>query len=100
MNSTNKLPEEHIDQATMDLIQCAYPHGIPDAHYSTLLAILIANMSIRTLSSVIANIRGGHYSTYMGEVGNAMRFVPDPRVKATVIEKLLECGYQTWLGKE
>ena len=99
MNSDGSLPAAQAHQPTVHLIQCAYPQGIPDAHYHTLLSILIADMSIRALSSVIAFIRGGYYSTYMGEVGNAKRYEPDPRVKATVMEKLNNCGYQAWLSE-
>ena len=100
MDSEMNLPKRYADQATVDMIQCAYPLGIPDAHYHTLLSILISDMSIRVLASVIARIRGGHYSTYVGEVGNATRYEPDSRVKATVMAKLNSCGYQAWLIEE
>lgn len=95
LNINNGLLEEYVHKETVELIQCAYPLGIPDAHYHTLLSILIADRSIRVLSSIIAHIRGGHYSIYMGEVGNATRYKPDPDIRETVMKKLIACGYKT-----
>lgn len=92
----NNLPEESIHQPTVDLINCAYPLGIPNAHYLTLLSILEKDMSIRVLASVIAHLRGGHYSIYMVDVMESMNFRPDNRVVNTIMEKLLQCGYEEW----
>lgn len=93
MNLYDELPDEDVDEMTVELVMCAYPYGIPDAHYKTLLSILKPSRSIRSLASVVARVRGGHYTTYMGEVGNAERYEPDSRVRETVMQKLKSCGF-------
>jgi|APSaa5957512622_1039677.scaffolds.fasta_scaffold237665_1 hypothetical protein len=94
---SDKIPQMNVHQPTVDLILCAYPEGIPNAHYLTLLSILAKDMSIRVLAAVIAHIRGGHYAVYMTDVVEAKRYTPAPGVAVTVKNKLLECGYEDWL---
>jgi hypothetical protein len=89
--------EEFEGLSTWVLIKCMYPREIPDEQYKTLLHILARSMSIRAVSSVIAYIKGGDYPLYMGEASIAMIYEPDPEIEAEVIQKLLHCGYETWL---
>ena len=95
MTKNNQNPTFH--KPTVDLIMCAYPEGIPDAHYLTLLSILGQGASIRVLAEAIAHIRNGNYSIYMNDVVSALRFEPKPEVASTVQEKLNACGFQSWL---
>jgi hypothetical protein len=97
MDFDNSLPETEAHKPTVELILCAYPHGIPNVHYLTLLSILEKDMSIRALAGVIARIRGGHYSVYMNDVVEAKRFSPDEGVLNTVMDKLMSCGYTKWV---
>jgi len=94
---SNENPNTSVHKPTVQLIMCAYPLGIPNVHYLTLLSILIEEMSIRALASVIAHIRGGHYSVYMNDVVEAKNFVPNENVASLVKDKLLNCGYEEWL---
>lgn len=97
MNTDNKLPDTNVHEPTVKLINCAYPHGIPEVHYMTLLSILAKDMSIRVLASVIAHLRGGHYSTYMSDVIAAISYTPDSQFLINIKEKLINCGYEEWL---
>jgi hypothetical protein len=98
VNLDNNFPDESVHAPTVQLVNCAYPMGIPHAHYMTLLSILIKDMSIRVLAAVIAHIRGGHYSVYVGEVATAKQYIPDEQVASTVKQKLINCGYESWLS--
>jgi hypothetical protein len=94
---TNNKPDTSVHEPTVQLINCAYPIGIPDAHYMTMLSLLMQDMSIRVLASVIAHIRGGHYTVYMNDTIAAKNFIPNPDVLVTVKNKLTNCGYEQWL---
>jgi hypothetical protein len=93
----SQLPDTNVHAPSVKLIRCAYPHGIPHAHYMTLLSILAKEMSIRVLPSVIAHVRGGHYSIYMNDVIESMHYTPTDEEFAIVMEKLIACGYEVWL---
>lgn len=93
----HNLPDTNVYEPTANLIRCAYPHGIPHAHYMTLLSILTEDTSIRVLASVIAAIRGGHYTVYMNDVVEAKKYERDDGVYHLVKEKLMACGYEEWL---
>jgi hypothetical protein len=92
-----ELADEIPHQPTVDMLQCAYPEGIPDSHYLPLLSILVQNMSMRVLSAVIADIKGGHYTDYMNDVARAGSFRADPRFMVAAMHQLIKCGYADWL---
>jgi hypothetical protein len=96
MESDTQSPEMNVHQPTVDLIKCAYPDGIPNAHYLTLLSILEKDASTRVLAKAIANIRGGNYAVYMNDVIESQRFKPDDQILKTVMDKLILCGYDEW----
>lgn len=100
MDFDSSMSDTNIHMSTVNLIRCAYPVGIPNAHYMTLLSILEKNASIRVLASAIAHIRGGHYSVYMNDVVESKKFTPNKGVLETVFEKLMTCGYKEWLKEE
>jgi hypothetical protein len=100
MSDKNNPPETNAHQPTVDLIMCAYPTGIPNAHYLTLLSILTRDTSIRVLARVIAHIRGGDYAVDMNDVLEAKNFRPEAHAAALVMEKLTRCGYEEWRKSE
>ena len=94
-----KLWQERFYNATVKLIMCVYPHGIPHRQYMTLLSILEKNMSIRTLASIIAHIRGGHETVYLDDVVFANNYHPSKAQQDYVMSKLQACGYDEWLAE-
>lgn len=94
--SAIEADNQFTHQSTLDLIRCAYPNGIPIAHYMTLLSILQKDMSIRVLAQIVAELTYGTYSIYMGDIMNAQRYKPEPHLLKLVMDKLLKCGYEDW----
>jgi len=89
---------EHL-KSTVDMLNRAYPAGIPENEYRALLTILYEHMSNRSLTNVIVILRGSNWGTAYNDV-LAAGAAPSPAAETQpVLEKLRRVGFDSWLDE-
>lgn len=92
-------PDEAPDEATLKLLQCAFPDGLREEEYFPLLNILRQDMTIRAASSLVGMLLfKGYLDVYNDALGaNSSRHTLDTNVIKDLEHRLEACGYKVWL---
>ena len=83
-------------RATADMIKAAFPDGVPESAYRSLLALLAEGMSFRGLAEVVSYCTGRPYAVAYNDVLAAASSGSGP-ADEKVRQVLNEHGYQQWL---
>ena len=83
------------------MLECAFPDGLPEHTYWSLMILLGERLSFRSLASLMALIFNKEY----GEVHHdamiaSSRSRPEPSELDAVKARLQRCGYMEWLAQE
>ncbi len=96
---SNMYLPETPDESTAMFIQCAFPNGLPEEEYFPLLYILRHEMSSRAAASFVGMLLGkGQVEIYHDALG-AKNKILDPEFVAQLKQRLIDCGYETWLDE-
>lgn len=85
-------------KSTYKLISCAFADGIEPEEYLALLAILDDELSDRNLAEVVAYCTGKDYRVVLNDVYSVNSTnLPKPEAILGVKQRLILCGYESWL---
>lgn len=91
-----KLPE--YLSSTYEMLKCAFPNGLDNEDYFPLLVALYEGMSQKNLATVIAFFMDRDYAIVYNDVLRSQSTdIPDSEMVAAIKERLLPCGYATWV---
>lgn len=95
-----KTREEVPDylHAVYDMLKCAFPDGIPEEEYWSVMVLIHSFMSIRTSARVLAALTDKDYHWVLNDAsGFDLDPKPDPAETEKVKKKLDACGYGAWV---
>jgi len=99
-DTIESLIPELRDTATM--VQRAFPAGVPEAAYQSLLVLLYEGMSFRAVAQVVACCTGKPfpvvYNDVLGAVALATANALNAKAREDVKQLLREHGYDDWLA--
>lgn len=99
MSNQNDLPA--YLQEIHDMLNCAFPEGIPDNAYMPIMAIFHPVMSFRTLAKVLSEYTDKPYIEVFNDAsGFGLDPMPDSRMVDEMRQKLVTCGYEDSLKKQ
>jgi hypothetical protein len=82
------------------MLKCAFPDGIPEEEYWSVMVLLHPYMSFRTIRDVLAVVAHKDLTdVYLDAMGFGLDPMPDPADVEKVKQKLDACGYQAWVEK-
>lgn len=95
--SQDIIPNDFVPSYLMDIysaIACAYGESIEEAHYQPLLAILVEDMSFRSIARVLSSIdTSKDYHTILNDAyGIEDEFISENALN-TIRKQLGDCGY-------
>lgn len=88
-------------QSTVNLINRAFPEGVPDADFLPLLAVLYAHMADENLVEVVSLLTGRGRGAVLNDVYAAGSLVGlDPDDVAAVRARLVSTGLDEWIVED
>ena len=94
-------PREEIPDylhATYDMLKCAFPDGVPEEEYWSVMVLIHPYMSFRALADVLSAVTNkDNFWVYNDATGFGLDPLPDPAETEKVKQKLDACGYDAWV---
>ncbi|MBI1279929.1 MAG: hypothetical protein GC179_17515 [Anaerolineaceae bacterium] len=89
--------DDQPDEATIQLIKCAFPNRLRDAEYLPLLYILRKDMTIRAASSLVAILVQKDVLEIYNDALGVNNKTYEQNIVHDLISRLEACGYNNWL---
>jgi transposase len=96
------VSEKHASslKSTYILLDKAFPNGIDERHYFSLLKVLYEHLSDRNLAEVISKVSGKAESIVLNDIYKVAANIVTCEEVPTVIEMLNFCGFSKWIEEE
>jgi hypothetical protein len=101
MKSRDDLPD--YLHTTYDMLKCAFPDGIPEEEYWSVMALIHPYASFRGTADILSSVTDKDHSEVYNDAsgfGNPYDPMPDPANVEKVKQKLDACGYAAWIEKD
>ena len=90
---------DHL-RSTYEMVECAFPEGLPKDAYRSLIAVLVQVMSNRALARFLEHYLDMEYADALYdvyEIGVDGLQPDEPNWVEEVEQKLKRCGFDDWL---